>query len=284
MIYINKISNKIREKMKYLFINSLKDKAGINIRNNLKKLNNINNISDNCTIDFFETPKKLTELCKKELPQDYDYYIFLSKHRSISEKPTLTVHTSGNLTTDNSHGGNIEEVCCCDAVLNTLLLLNINKYNNLEKYKKLGFGVSFEAIHHAPTDLDIPSVFVEIGSSEKEWTIEEAGTIIAKAIIDTISSIESKSYKKLDKVIGFGGGHYAPRFTKLSLSNKCFVGYIIPKYAKISEKVLKQLIRMQDFDYILLDWKGINSKDKKIYIDFFDKNNILWKKVKDICY
>jgi D-aminoacyl-tRNA deacylase len=41
---------------------------------------------------------------------------------------------------------------------------------------------------------------------------------------------------------------------------------------------------MQDFDYILLDWKGINSKDKKIYIDFFDKNNIPWKKVKDICY
>lgn len=44
------IINKIREKMKYLFINSSKDKAGINIRNNLEKLNNINN---NCIIDFF---------------------------------------------------------------------------------------------------------------------------------------------------------------------------------------------------------------------------------------
>jgi D-aminoacyl-tRNA deacylase len=61
------------------------------------------------------------------------------------------------------------------------------------------------------------------------------------------------------------------------------VGYIIPKYAKLSEKVLEQILLKQDFDYILFDWKGLNSEDKKRYTEFFEKNNILWKKVKDLC-
>ncbi len=264
--------------MKHLLIYSTKDLSGINIKNNLNNLN----IKDFENIYFFETNKKLTELSQKDLPKDYDYYIFLSNHKSESKKPTLTVHTSGNLTTDNSHGGNIEEICPCDGVLNSLLLKNISKYNNSKEYIKFNFEVSFEAVHHGPTDLNAPSVFVEIGSSEKEWKIKEAGEIIAKSIIDSIKSIENKDYVKLDKVVGFGGGHYAPRFTKLVLSNKCYVGYIIPKYAKISEKVLNQIIIKQDFDYILFDWKGLNSEDKKRYIEFFEKNDILWKKVKDI--
>ena len=266
--------------MKYLLIYSTKDLAGMNIKNNLNNLN-LDDLKEN--IYFFETDKKLTELSQKDLPNDYDYYIFLSKHRSESKKPTLTVHTSGNLTTDNSHGGNIEEICPCDGVLNSLLLKNISKYNNLEEYSRFNFEVSFEAVHHGPTDLNISSVFVEIGSSEKEWEIKEAGEIIAKSIIDTIASIENKNYDDLDKVVGFGGGHYAPRFTKLVLSNKCYVGYIIPKYAKLSEKVLEQILLKQDFDYILFDWKGLNSEDKKRYREFFEKNNILWKKVKDLC-
>ena len=266
--------------MKYLLIYSTKDLAGMNTKNNLNNLN-LDDLKEN--IYFFETDKKLTELSQKDLPNDYDYYIFLSKHRSESKKPTLTVHTSGNLTEDNSHGGNIEEICPCDGVLNSLLLKNISKYNNLEEYSRFNFEVSFEAVHHGPTDLNVPSVFVEIGSSEKEWEIKEAGEIIAKSIIDTIKSIENKNYNVLDKVVGFGGGHYAPRFTKLVLSNKCYVGYIIPKYAKLSEKVLNQILIKQDFDYILFDWKGLNSEDKKRYIEFFEKNDILWKKVKDLC-
>ena len=264
--------------MKYLLIYSTTDLAGINIKNNLNRLN----IKDFKNIHLFETDKKLTELSQKDLPYNYEYYIFLSKHKSESKKPTLTVHTSGNLIDDNSHGGNIEEICPCDAVLNSLLLKNIYKYNSLGEYKQFNFEVSFEAVHHGPTDLNIPSAFVEIGSSEKEWEIKEAGEIIAKSIIDTIASIENKNYDDLDKVVGFGGGHYAPRFTKLVLSNKCYVGYIIPKYAKLSEKVLEQILLKQDFDYILFDWKGLNSEDKKRYTEFFEKNNILWKKVKDL--
>ncbi|WP_292459942.1 D-aminoacyl-tRNA deacylase [Methanothermococcus sp.] len=266
--------------MKYLLIYSTKDLAGINIKNNLNNLN-LDDLEEN--IYFFKTDRKLTKLSQKDLPNGYDYYIFLSKHRSESKKPTLTVHTSGNLTIDNSHGGNIEEICPCDGVLNSILLKNIFKYNNLEDYSKFNFEVSSEAVHHGPTDLNVPSVFVEIGSSKKEWEIKEAGEIIAKSIIDTIKSIENKNYNVLDKVVGFGGGHYAPRFTKLVLSNKCYVGYIIPKYAKLSEKVLEQILIKQDFDYILFDWKGLNSEDKKKYIEFFEKNNILWKKVKDLC-
>lgn len=253
----------------------------MNIKNNLNKLNLQELEKD---IYFFETDKNLTELSQKDIPNnhDYSYYIFLSRHRSESKRPTFTVHTSGNLTKDNSHGGNIEEVCPCDAVLNSILLKNIYKHKLNEKELN-NFEISFEAVHHGPTDLNVPSVFVEIGSSEKEWAIEKAGEIMAKSVMDSIISIKSRNYENLDKVIGFGGGHYAPRFTKLVLLNKCYVGYIVPKYAKISENMLKQICTKQKFDYILFDWKGLNSEDRKRYIEFFEKNNIPWKKVKDLC-
>ncbi len=318
--------------MNYLLIYSKKDIAGINIKNNLVSyINELNskdskkdgipkskckNGNENIICDkyeykndklknilknihFFETDKKLTDLFQKDIPREYDYYIFLSKHESKSKKPTLTVHTSGNLTDDTSHGGNAEEICPCDATLNSMLLRNICEYNNLDRYKRFNFEVSFEAIHHAPTDLNIPSVFVEIGSSEKEWKIREAGEIIAKSIIKTLYYLESiknskieydidknsnkyHEYSRLDRVIGFGGGHYAPRFTKLVISNKCYVGYIIPKHAQISENVLEQIISKQNFEYILFDWKGLKSEDKKRYIQFFEKNNIPWRRVKDL--
>lgn len=260
--------------MKYLLIYTKKDIASMNIKDNLDKLN--------CPYDYFEYPNKLTEVSQKDLPDDYDYYIFLSKHRSANgTPPTFTVHTSGNLTEDNSHGGNPEEISPCDGVLNSLMLKSIYELNNRE-YKKYNFQVSFEGVHHGPTDLNVPSLFVEIGSSEKEWKIPDAGELIANSILNTLKIFDGNLYQKKDVVIGFGGGHYAPKFTEYVLNDICYVGYIIPKYASLSEKVLNEIINKQKFDYILMDWKGIKGEDKRRYIEFFENNGILWKKTKDI--
>ncbi len=268
--------------MKYLLINSSEDIAGTNIKNNFKNINldEIYTICPNCKIDFLEVESKLVQLTNNDIPKNYDYYIFLSKHRSNSSSPpTLTVHTSGNLTEDNKYGGNSEEVCYCDGILNTLLLKNINKYNNIEEYKRLGFIVSFEALHHGPSDLTAPSAFVEIGNSEKQWGIEKAGELISKSIIDTIKNIELNNYDNLDIAVGIGGGHYSPKFTKLALEEKYYIGYLIPKYAKLSENMLNKLIKHNNFNIVLIDWKGLNSIERKKYIDFFNKHNVNWLRV-----
>ncbi|HIP84773.1 MAG TPA: D-aminoacyl-tRNA deacylase [Methanothermococcus okinawensis] len=264
--------------MRYLLIYSTRDPAGLNIKENL---DNVLEGSIRKHISYFETEEDLITLSQKDIPKGYDYYIFLSKHRSGGEHPppTLTVHTPGNLTEDNLFGGNPQEVCPCDSVLNSLLLRAIFRRSREGRYKDINFQVSFEAVHHGPSDLLAPSVFVEIGSTEREWRKREGGEIVGRAVLDTIEQLNSKDYNPLDRVIAFGGGHYAPKFTKLVLENRCYVGYIVPKYAKVSDKVLNQLVEKQLFDYVLLDWKGLRGEDKKRYIKFFEDRGIPWKRV-----
>ncbi|AAB98148.1 conserved hypothetical protein [Methanocaldococcus jannaschii DSM 2661] len=255
--------------MKFLLIASNKDLASKNIANHIKEY-----------FDVFETDKELLSLTAEDL-EYADYYIFLSKHKSIANKPSLTVHTPGNLTEDNTFGGNPKEVCPCDAVLNTLLLKNIYKnYKTYYEDGKIGeFDVSFEVVHHSPTGLKAPTVFVEIGSSEKEWILKEAGEIIAKSVLETIDAMKSKNYDKKVRAIGFGGGHYAPKFTKLALEDKYYFGYLVPKYASVSEDVLNQLISKMEVDKALIDWKGCRGDDKRRYIEFFENNGIEWERV-----
>ena len=113
--------------MKYLLIYSIKDPAGVNIKNNLDDLFNELSHDFKKNIDFFKSDRNLIELSQEDIPKNYDYYIFLSKHKSGGKNPSgaLTVHTSGNLTMENSYGGNPEEVCPCDSILNTTMLKNI---------------------------------------------------------------------------------------------------------------------------------------------------------------
>ena len=162
--------------MDYLFISSKTDPASQNIKKHVQ----------NYGYNAFEFEKKSTQTYSSEFPTS-EMYIFLSKHASESKKPTLTVHTSGNLTEDNSHGGNPEEISPCSPIFNTLMLQNMNKYNEMEEYKELGFEVSFEVLHHGPTDLKAPSAFVEIGSSEEQWQIDDATEIITNSLIDTLN-------------------------------------------------------------------------------------------------
>ncbi|MBA2850609.1 D-aminoacyl-tRNA deacylase [Methanococcus maripaludis] len=254
--------------MDYLLISSETDPASQNLKKHV----------ENYGYSVFNIEKKSTQTNYSEFPQS-EMYIFLSKHASESKKPTLTVHTPGNLTDDNSHGGNPEEISPCNPVFNTLMLQNMNKYNEMEEYQELGFDVSFEVLHHGPTDLKAPSAFVEIGSSEEQWQIDDAAEIITNSLIDTLNSIQNSEYDEKEKIIGIGGGHYSPKFTKLALREEYYVGYLTPKHAKLSENILNQLTSKQEFDFVGIDWKGLYGEDKRKYAEFFDENDISWQRV-----
>jgi len=254
--------------MDYLLISSKTDPASSNIKKHV----------ENYGYSVFDLEKKSTLSTNSDFPSS-EMYVFLSKHASESKKPTLTVHIPGNLTEDISHGGNPEEICPCNPVFNTLLLQNIHKYNSMDEYRELGFEVSFEVLHHGPTDLKAPSAFVEIGSSEEQWQIDDAAEIITNALIDTIETIKNQEFEEKEKIIGIGGGHYSPKFTKLALNNEYYVGYLTPKHAKLSENILNQLILKQEFDFVGIDWKGLYGEDKRNYVEYFDKMEIPWKKL-----
>ena len=86
-----------------------------------------------------------------------------------------------------------------------------------------------EATHHGPFS-DHSIAFIEVGSSEPQWKDLEACRLIADAI-NSLDSKESFQSKKWISSIGFGGNHYASKFTKLILETEYALGHICAKYA-----------------------------------------------------
>jgi D-aminoacyl-tRNA deacylase len=85
---------------------------------------------------------------------------------------------------------------------------------------------TYEVTHHGPR-LSSPSFFIEIGSDESRWSIEELGRPIARALL---SEGFLHPREDLPIAVGVGGGHYAPRFTDRAMRNKFAFGHMVPDY------------------------------------------------------
>jgi D-aminoacyl-tRNA deacylase len=65
-------------------------------------------------------------------------------------------------------------------------------------------------------------LYIEIGSTEDEWGREDVADCWAEVISDVLVMFGSKSVyfnSDLDVMIGFGGGHYAPRHKAVILNS-----------------------------------------------------------------
>lgn len=158
-----------------------------------------------------------------------DEMVVLSRHSSASGKPTLTVHPIGNYRA-NDMGGKAETLVRPTPHLMTSVLRNIPRFN-----KDSSYSISFEVTHHGPY-VDVPTMYLEIGSDESHWGDEVA----AGVLIDSLLSAEVSDYPV---VIGIGGGHYAPRFTDLALSTKVDIGHMVPNY-QINDASDEEVSRM----------------------------------------
>ncbi len=54
---------------------------------------------------------------------------------------------------------------------------------------KLDYEVSYECTHHGPS-LNVPAMFVELGSSEKQWNDSRAAEAVAHAAMEAIAKFE----------------------------------------------------------------------------------------------
>ena len=192
------------------------------------------NISEECEKIGLKVHYIKEELLYVQNLPDADYYIFLSKHKSKSKKPCLTAHFPGNFS-ENKFGGNKNELGFAFPSLQKKFMKNLYSINNLEKYQ-----IVIEATHHGPTCFKKPIMFVEIGSSEKEWKDKKAAKIIARSIKKTIY----EKQKKFKPSIAFGGTHYPKKFMKVLLKTDYSIGHIIPKYnlENLDEKIFEQMI------------------------------------------
>jgi D-aminoacyl-tRNA deacylase len=183
--------------------------------------------------------------------------IFLSRHSSASGIPTLSVHTPGNLG-EARFGGISRRVSVSPASAMKDALVEMAR---MKEKMELDYAVSYEATHHGPS-LDVPTMFVEVGSSPEQWRDKRAAEAVAHAAM-AAASRESR----YPAALGIGGPHYNAKFTQIALTEETAFGHMIPKYAVsgMDLDIVKQCVeRTTDkVDTVILDWKGIRGTDKK---------------------
>ncbi|WP_297550239.1 D-aminoacyl-tRNA deacylase [Thermococcus sp.] len=182
---------------------------------------------------------------------------FASRHSSKQKLPALTTHVTGNWGRA-MYGGKDESLAIAVPSAMKLALLKMNELNDLN------WTVCYEATHHGPSELNVPSFFIEIGSSEEEWKNNRAGEIIAETIIYVLQNYNKTKFKV---AIGIGGGHYAPKQTKRALNSDIAFGHIAPKYVHPlpKEMLLKAIDRtVETVEAIYVDWKGSKGETRQL--------------------
>jgi D-aminoacyl-tRNA deacylase len=162
------------------------------------------------------------------------------------------VHSTGNVN-DAKFGGSDKKLAAAAPQAVRSLLRSIKMLAQNEEYE-----VTLECTHHGPSDIDVPSVFIEIGSNEEQWLDEVAGRIVANAIL---------MLKEEDSpvAVGFGGTHYAPRQTTLILETDVAFGHIFPGHVldDIDESMIEQAFRRSRADFAYFDRKSMKAGQRE---------------------
>ncbi|MFA5222081.1 MAG: D-aminoacyl-tRNA deacylase [Methanoregula sp.] len=235
--------------MKVALINSRQDMAGKNIRHYIEQcLSERAGASDGKgrTYEFFDVEGRLIHAENVDAGIDADLVIFLSRHSSVNPVPILTVHVTGNFS-EAALGGTARTLAPAAPVMMQATL------RALARHCPEGYRVSYEVTHHGPTGLCHPSFFVEIGSTEKEWSDPAAGRAVAEAVLGA-------TLAEGVPLIGFGGTHYAARETEIALSSRGAFGHIAHtrEIATIDEAMVRSMVEKTGAVAAYIDRKALD--------------------------
>ena len=152
---------------------------------------------------------------------DPDFLAFVSRHSGETGR-LLTAHVTGNFG-GAEYGGEPESLATAAPGAEKHVV------EALARHAPEGYEVGIECTHHGPTDVSVPSLFVELGSDEPQWEDPEAARAVARAVLDLRGSgpdLTADSGGPPRHVVGFGGGHYAPRFTRIVRETEWAVGHV----------------------------------------------------------
>ena len=204
-----------------------------------------------------------------------DFIVFATKHQSKSGIASLSVHIQGNWS-KAEFGGSDHKLCIADADYLRDCLFKLE-----ELAKGNDYEIIQECTHHGPYLAKTPCMFIEIGSSEKQWPDKQAGNIIAKTIMSIIPK-EPKHYKT---AFGIGGLHHCPNFTKVMEKSDLAFGHVCPKYMleHLDKEMILQAVEKNQHkcEIIVLDWKGLSQYKQKI-TKMLDDLGIKYKKTKEL--
>jgi D-aminoacyl-tRNA deacylase len=108
-------------------------------------------------------------------------------------------------------------------------------------------------------------LFVELGSSEKQWGDTEAAGVVCDTLLDLLD----KGIERCGKVgIALGGTHYPSKFIKLLLESEFGLAAVAskPNLEAIDEQMLGQMIEksVEKVTHIVVDEKGLGSQKDRI--------------------
>jgi D-aminoacyl-tRNA deacylase len=263
--------------MAVLVIASKKDAAAQNIAKELIRTRRLHPISgspdllqqSNVLLKYVDSDGIFTE--EIGLTEKIEAVIFASRHKSEQGEPTLSVHWTGNPTSRAESGGKPKALSFTDPARLRAALLALDE---AREYLKLNYMVTLEATHHGPTELGVPTLFVEIGSTEKEWNDPLAATAASEAVWKAATTPTPGI-----PAVGFGGGHYCNKQGEYLRRSGYAFSHILSKYF-FDE--YDELIVSMAFERTLglrcktavLDWKGIRGRERSKLIETLRKKNI----------
>ncbi|AFK18398.1 hypothetical protein E6P09_06420 [Haloferax mediterranei ATCC 33500] len=145
---------------------------------------------------------------------DLDMVVVVSRHAGETG-PLLTAHFTGNFGPADYGGEPGHFARACPNAQRAVV-------DALRDHAPDDYEVGIEATHHGPTEPTVPSMFVELGSGEDEWEDPAGARAVAAAVLD----IEGVAPDADRQLVGFGGGHYAPRFERVLRETDWCVGHI----------------------------------------------------------
>lgn len=232
--------------------------------------------AESSVIAGFDVDQTEFEFLDKTPEPNADAAIVLSRHESESGKKSLTLHFTGNPTAKAPFGGRPAELSFAPAPLAKALLRRYY-YHAKDLGLLEAYSISLEATHHGPTTNRKPLVFIEIGSTIREWNDELALKAMANAVADVIQSSEAP--QECSPVLGLGSTHYPAKFTELELSSEICMGHILSKHVlgELAPGVLRQAAEKslpKGARVALIEKKSVNSSIRKALMDELSSMNV----------
>ena len=238
----------------------------------------------------------LDDTCK-EVGIEPACYIFASRHKSATGRPSLLAHVTGNWGPDNDLGGDPEQICMASGTLLKLAFIGLR-----ERKAAAGQGidldefmVGIEVTHHGPTCLRHPLVFIELGSDKTTWTNEAGAKIVAGTILDLVDSLfrAENDFDALAREsgidgvgIGFGGLHYPSTFERVMLAAPVAFSHLVPKHAigLLTRETIERAMQrtVEPVSWFALDWKGMNKEHKDHLLPLLDTFDVPVRRTKEL--
>jgi D-aminoacyl-tRNA deacylase len=207
-----------------------------------------------------------------ELYPESTAFLFLSKHSAESGIPTLTCHFTGNFSNSNPYGGIPRELGIAYPYLQKSYILDITSKQSFVS----DYDIIIEATHHGPTSLKKPSVFIEIGSTQKQWTDRKAASVVCQSLVSILTREKANPYCK-SVGIAFGGTHYPTKLNKILLESEFGLASIASKHSltAIDEFMIRQMISRsaEKVTHAIVDKKGLGKERNRI-LELINKENL----------